>query len=146
MKHVEEYMFRDLTSVNENSIIRRVINTMRLHRLCVVPVINNLGEYIGCINELSILDVAIPMYMKSIYNTSFMADIDQITSNLHSILNEKAIKLVDKNYPWVSPTDSMSYAADLLYRHKVNMLPVLEGKMVVGMISQIEILSVSLDK
>jgi hypothetical protein len=39
----------------------------------------------------------------------------------------------------------MSYAADLLYRYKRTILPVVEGKVQVGWIHKIDILYVSLD-
>lgn len=146
MKRVKEFILKDLSSVNENSTLRRVIRTMRLQRLSAIPVVNSLGEYSGCITEQDIMDAAIPTYMKSIYNTSFMADLDQITSHLQEILDEKAVKFIDEKYPWVSPNDSMSYAADLLYRSKGTILPVVEGKILVGLITSIEILCVSLDK
>lgn len=145
MKRVKDYLFKDLSAVNEDSTIRRVINTMRLHRLRALPVVNHLGDYMGCVSEQDILEAAIPSYIKSIYNTSFMADIDQTTTFLHEILDERVAAFVDKKYPWISSSDSMSYAADLLYRTNVPMLPVLHGKMVVGMITRIEILSVALD-
>lgn len=145
MKKVEDYIFRDLTSVTETSTIRRVIKTMRLHRVSALPVINSLSEYVGCITEQNILDAAVPNYMKSLNSTSFMANLDQITSHLQSILDDIALNFVDVKYPWVSPQDSMSYAADLLYRSKGTILPVLEGKTIIGLITTIEILSVSLD-
>ena len=145
MRRVKDYILKDISSVNENSTLRRVIKTMRLQRLSALPVVNSLGEYIGCITEQDILDAAIPTYMKQIYNTSFMADLDQITSHLQEILDNNATALIDEKYPWVSPHDSMSYAADLLYRSKGTILPVVEGKILVGLISSIEILCVSLD-
>lgn len=145
MRKVREYIFRDLSSVNENSTLRRVIKTMQLHRIRAIPVLNSLGEYLGCITEQDILDAAIPPYMKSIYNTSFMADLDQITNHLHSILDEKAVNFIDEHYPYVGPDDSMSRAADLLYRSKGSIIPVLENRMLIGLISTTDILSVSLD-
>ena len=145
MRRVKEYILKDITSINENSTLRRVIRTMRLQRLSALPVVNSFGEYIGCITVQDIMEAAIPTYMKSIYNTSFMADLDQITSHLQGNLDEKATILIDEKYPWVSPSDSMSYAADLLYRSKGTILPVLEGKILIGLISSIEILCVSLD-
>lgn len=145
MRRVKEYILKDISSVNENSTLRRVIRTMRFQRLSVLPVVNSLGEYVGCITEQAIMDAAIPNYMKSIYNTSFMANLDQITSHLQGILDEKAASLIDEKYPWVTPSDSMSYAADLLYRSKGTILPVVEDKKLIGLISSIEILCVSLD-
>ncbi|QQS50339.1 MAG: CBS domain-containing protein [Bacteroidota bacterium] len=145
MKRVKDYVLRDISSVNEKSTLRRVIRTMRLQRHSVLPVENALGEYIGCITEQKILDAAIPDYIKSIYNTSFMADLDQISTQLQEILDHKATLFIDSKYPTVAPGDSMSYAADLLYRNKGSLLPVVEGKTLIGLITGIEILCVALD-
>ncbi len=51
LHYIKEYILKDLSSVNENSTLRRVIRTMRLQRLSAIPVVNALGEYTGCITE-----------------------------------------------------------------------------------------------
>jgi predicted transcriptional regulator len=145
MTKVKDYIYKDISSVNENSTIFSVIRYMKLHRISAVPVVNQLGEYVGCISEDDILKASVPQYMKSLYNTSFMADIDRISAHLKDILDEKAIKYSDKKYPFVRPNDSMSYAADLLYRSSRNMIPVVEGKTLIGLVTRIEILSASLN-
>lgn len=145
MKRVKEYMHKDITSVNDNSTLRRVIQIMKLHRMSAVPVVDQQGYYVGCITARDILNASVPEYMKSISNTSFMANLDQITNHLRSILNESAGSFIDKKCVSVSPDDTMSYAADLLYRYKRTILPVIEGKVQVGWISKIDILYVSLD-
>lgn len=145
MKQVKDFIYKDLSSVNEDSSLRRVIKTMRLHRISAVPVVNYLGEYVGCISDHDILKAAIPEYMKWIYDTSFMADLDQITLHLQKILDEKAIKFVNKDYPTIAPHNSMSYAADLLFRSQGTILPVVDGKILIGLVSGLDILSVSLE-
>ncbi len=145
MKKVRDFIYRDITCVCEKSTLSRVINTMKLHRLSVLPVVNKLGDYVGCISEQGILNAAIPDYMKSITNTSFMAGLDQVTIHLKKKLDTSADLFLDKDYPYVSPEDSMSYAADLLYRMNGTILPVVEDGRLIGLITRIEILSVSLD-
>ncbi|GET28899.1 membrane protein [Prolixibacter sp. SD074] len=145
MNRVKDFIYRDILSVNEHSDLRRVIITMKRHRICAIPVVNQLGEYVGCISEQDILNASVPHYMKSMYNTFFMADLDHIVGHLHDLLDEEAIKFTDSSYPTVTPNDSMSYAADLLFRSKKAALPVLEGKLLIGLITRIEILTVSLN-
>lgn len=141
---IRDCTYKDITSVTENSTLRRVIKTMILHRICALPVINHLGEYVGCISEQDILNASMPEYMKSIYNTSFMANLDHVTGHLKNILDEKAIKFTDDKYPSVSPLDSVSFAADMLYRSQRTILPVVSEKMLLGFISRIDILSATL--
>ncbi len=145
MKKVRDYIYRDITCVCEESTLSRVINTMKLHRLSVLPVVDKFGDYRGCISEHDILNAAIPEYMKSISNTQFMAGLDHVTHNLQNKLDVSINEFVDRDYPYVSPDDSMSYAGDLLYRSNGTIIPVVEGRMLIGLLSRIEILSVSLD-
>lgn len=145
MKLVQDYMHRDITSVGENSTLAEVIRIMKLHRMGAVPVVDQKGHYIGCITARDVLDAAVPDYMKSIYDTSFMANLDQVTYHLRERLNEKAIHFISRKLVSVNPGDTMSYAADLLYRHNCAVLPVIDGKNQVGWITKIDILSISLD-
>lgn len=145
MKRVKDYMHKDTTSVNKKASLRRVIQMMKLHRLSAVPVVDKRGYFVGCITAQDVLVASVPEYMKSIQNTSFMANLDQITVHLHGMLDEVAKDFIDKNCVSVSPNDTMSYAADLLYRYKRTILPVVEDRIQLGWISKIDILSVSLD-
>lgn len=146
MNKVRDYIYKDISSVSESSSLRRVINTMRLHRMSILPVVNQLCEYQGCISEQGILHAAIPAYMKTMKDTSFMAQLDQISIRIKGMLDKNVKEFINRDYPYVSPDDTMSYAADLLYRHNGRILPVVENKKLIGLITRIEILSVSLNK
>ena len=146
MRLVRDYIFKDISSVNDNSDLRRVILVMKRHQISAVPIVNQLGEYLGCISDKDIVEASVPQYMKLMYNTAFIADMDQVTRRLKTLLNEKAILFIDKKYPVLKPNDAMSYAADLLFRSQRPILPVVDGKLLIGWISRIEILSVSLEK
>lgn len=145
MNLVRDHMHKDITSVNESSTLGQVIRVMKLHRMGAVPIVDQQGQCIGCITARDVLKIAIPDYIQSIYNTSFMAHMDQVTNHLKNVLNEKAIRYLDKDSVFLNPTDSMSYAADVLNRKKRTILPVIEGKIHVGWITKIDIISMALE-
>lgn len=145
MNLVRDHMHRDITSLSENSTLAQVIRVMKLHRMGAVPIVDKQGHCIGCITARDVLKIAIPDYIQSIYNTSFMANMDQVTNHLKSILNEKAVRYLDRECVFLNPTDTMSYAADLLNRKKRTILPVIEGKVQVGWITKIDIISMALE-
>jgi CBS domain-containing protein len=144
MKQVKDYMYKDITTLSEHSTLRRVITVMKRHRMSAVSIVDHQGHLLGCVMAQDILDASIPNYIKSIHNTSFMAQIDQITTHLGSLLDEKATRFIDHQCARVAPTDSMSYAADLLSRDKRTILPVVEGKNQIGWITKIDIISMAL--
>ena len=94
---VKDYMHKNITSVSENSPLRRVIRVMKLHRMSAVPIVDIKGDYAGCITAHDILNASIPEYMKMIENTSFMANLDQVTNHLSGMLDKQAIHFIDKN-------------------------------------------------
>lgn len=145
MMLVKDYMHKNITSVSKNSALSRVIRIMKLHRLSAVPVVNSKGEYSGCVTAQDILNASVPEYMKMIGNTSFMANLDQVTSHLAGMLNENASTFIDKNCACLKPDDTMSYAADLLSRDKRTILPVVENKKHLGWITKIDIISIPLN-
>jgi predicted transcriptional regulator len=146
MKLVKDFMHRDITSVSENSTLGQVIRVMKLHRMGAVPVVDSKGNYIGCITAEVVLNIALPDYMKSMYDTSFMASFDQVTEHLKEHLNDKVSLFISKKCIHLNPNDSMSYAADLLYKNKRTILPVIEENIQVGWISKVDIISMALRK
>ena len=146
MKVVRDYMAKDIISVSDQSLLRRVIQVMSRHRMCAVPVVDQLGEYKGCVSESDILSAAMPTYLKSIVNTSFLANIDLATKHLSKILDRPTLEFTDSKYPTVDPNESLSFAADLLFRSKRTVIPVVKDKTVVGLFSRLDFLSISLSE
>ena len=137
-------MHRNIVSVGKSSTLRQVIRVMKLHRLSAVPVVNSKGDFVGCITVHDILDASVPEYMKMIENTSFMANLDQVTKHLKGLMDHQATEFIDKKCTHISPDDSMSYAADQLNRNKRFILPVINNKKHVGWITKIDIISIPL--
>lgn len=146
MMFVKDHMTKDIVSACNKCTLRRVIQIMDLHRMNAVPVVNQMGEYIGCISESDILSTAMPNYMKSILNTSFLANIDLVSKHLRQLLDHTVVDYIDKDYPFVQPDDTLSYAADLLFRTKRNVLPVVKGKDLVGLFRRIDFLTIAMVK
>lgn len=141
MMEVKDFMYKDITAVNDNANLYRVITIMHRNRVCAVPILTRTGDYISCISEEDILAASAPNYMSMIKNTYFMADMNKILYNLNEKLNTPAIDYVDSNYPVVKCSDKVTYAIELMYRYKKTVIPVLENNQLVGTISRIDILS-----
>lgn len=145
MKSVGEYTFRDISSVYVDTPLSRVIKIMVRNHIGAVPVVNKLGEYIGCISEHDILAAAVPGYMKIMRSTLFMAEMNKTISHLKGLLDHPAKDFMDRNYPTISVNDKVSFAAETMYRLHHKILPVLEGKRLVGLLTRIDILAISLE-
>lgn len=141
---VKDYTYKDITAVNDDSSLFRVLTTMQRNRVSAIPIVTKTGMYVGCICEQDILNASAPNYMRMLRNTSFMVDLNKMMHHLQKILHEPAIQYIDKNYPTINCDESVAYAAELMYRSKKTVLPVLDKHQIYGLITRIDILSITL--
>ncbi len=146
MKKVAEYTYKDITALHENATIRRVIQTMVRHRVSAIPIVDKFGDYVGCVSEMDVLNAGLPHYMKRMKDTLFMAGINKALQHMTRILDSEVKQLIEKDFPTVQVSETISHAAELMYRNARVVLPVLDGKRLVGLISRIDILSVAFEK
>lgn len=144
MMLVKDYTYKDITAVNDDASLFKVLTVMKRNRVSAVPIVTKTGEYVGCISEQDILNASVPNYMSLLRDTSFMAGLNKMMRHLQSILDKPALQYVDKNYPTVQYNDKIAYAAELMYRSKKTVLTVLDNNQVFGLITRIDLLSISL--
>jgi len=138
---VRDILYKDLISVSEHTTIRNLLRLLILNRISIVPVVNQLDEYLGCVSDKVILDMAMPKYMESMNNTSFLPDIDLIHDNLKNILDRQVHEVMPKDYPTVKLSDNVTYVADIMNKSGVREVPVVEGAMLIGKVHRIDILA-----
>lgn len=145
MKYVKDAYQRDLTAVSDSTPLVRVIHVMKRHRLNVIPVVDKKGNYIGSISEQDILSEAVPSYVKLMRSTSFMSEINRALRNLEGRIEVPCVEFVNRNYPTLTLNDTLSHAAEVMYREKKVMVPVIEDGQLAGLICRIDVLSFSLN-
>ncbi len=137
-------IFRDLTSVSENTSIKQLLKVLVYNHISSVPVVNEKNEYVGCISESDIFEACTPPYMKIMQNTAFLPNINHITDALKNLSHQRVKDLMPTDHPFVQPTDSVMYAVDIMNKSKRVILPVVENKKLLGLVSRIDLLSIAL--
>lgn len=141
---IKEIIYRDLTSVSENTSIKQLVKLMVYNHIGTVPVINERNEYIGCISESDIFEACTPPYMKIMKNTAFLPNINHLADTIRNIAEKKVKEFMPKNYPEIKSNDSVIYAIDLMNKTNRDVLPVVDNKKLLGLITRLELLSSAL--
>ncbi len=141
---VKDFLFRDLTSVSENTSVKQLIKIMIYHHTTSVPIVNEHNAYVGCISEADIFDACTPPYMKLMKNTAFLPNINHICETLQATSSHKVKDLMPPDYPTIKPEDSIMYAVDIMNKSNREILPVVENGKLIGTLSRVELLSVVL--
>ncbi|HOO41046.1 MAG TPA: CBS domain-containing protein [Syntrophales bacterium] len=139
---VRDVFCHDITSLSENMTVRMLIRTMSLTRNHAVPIVSKDNRYYGCIDVYDIIDACLPDYMKGLTSSAILPT--KFYDNLRSIQARKISEFVDRNYPFVSPDDSLNYAETIFNKTKRRTLPVVRKDTFLGILTQLELLTVVL--
>lgn len=116
-----------------------VIRLLATHGLHGVPVVDEEGELVGTLSELDIVHRAFPDYVhadSALLQGLSRADILKLR-NLDTLT---VSSFMTKTVYTVGPDDDLVEAARVMVERRLNRLPVVEGKRVVGMLSRHDVL------
>jgi len=138
---MRDILYKDLVSVSENTKIRTLLRLFIHNRISVVPVVNSNDEYISCISEKDIMNKAIPTYMKSFQDVSFLPNIDMLKDRVSAILDNTVKEVMPDNYPTAGLHDTATYVADLMNKTGIREIPIVEDGMLIGKVHRVDILA-----
>ena len=132
---IKEVMIPDLTSVSADTPIKEAVEIMSRQRMVGLPVVDNDQNVIGIITESDIAKACLPGYYKELQNPSFIPDFDQFSQQAKKIAHFPVKEFMTREVFTVEEDTSQTEAANLLFRKRLRILPVVRGKKMVGILT-----------
>ncbi|MBA7541730.1 Inosine-5'-monophosphate dehydrogenase [subsurface metagenome] len=132
---IKEVMILDLTSVSADTPIKEAVKIMSRQRMVGLPVVDNDQNVIGIITESDIARACLPGYYKELQNPSFIPDFDQFSQQAKKIAHFPVKEFMTREVFTVEEDTSRTEAANLLFRKRLRILPVVRGKKLVGILT-----------
>lgn len=126
--HVHDWMTKDVVTISGASSLREAIELIRAREIRHLPVVDG-GRLIGIVTDRDI--------RKAIAPEPLLLDVHEADYLLDKVYVRD---IMTRQVVGVSPDVSFAKAAELMVRNKIGCLPVLEGEMVVGIITESDIL------
>ncbi|MEA1939837.1 MAG: CBS domain-containing protein [Candidatus Caldatribacteriota bacterium] len=136
---IKDIMIRDVTSVLADCKLYNLLEILSRHRVTGAPVVNNEQEVIGFISQHDVIEATLPNYLSIINSSSILSEFIQLSKSLKENSNYPVENFMRKNVITVDENDNEVLAADLLIRNKVQRLPVVRNKKLVGIITLTDI-------
>ncbi|MFP4654544.1 MAG: HPP family protein [Methanohalobium sp.] len=129
---INEIMTKSLVTINETDTIEDVLELLKNYHFHTYPVVNDNHELVGVVNQDVLLEILLLDRIKGTKNTHRVA-IKSMSENIKGIMGR---------HPLTLTTDSnLHHAADLMVKHKVNHLYVVENSKLVGVLSKRDIIN-----
>lgn len=124
---IGELMLRDLTSVEENDTIPALVEALATSETPSITVTDDNSHPAGIISEGDVLTAAMPRYMAMLQSASYVPNLEQLLAGLRRIAEEPVHKYMKRDVILVEDTTEDLHAADLMLRHKLRLLSVIDS-------------------
>lgn len=144
--NIREIMSTPAITVSPETTVQEVARLMYTRLISGVPVVNDSGELLGVITEMHLIErnapLREPQYI-SVLSGLIPIHLDEhreYKERLRQALATTAAELMDNtDVAIVSPDDSIDGALELLSNPENTILPVLEGEVVVGVVTRTDL-------
>lgn len=126
---VKDLMTEKLFTLFEDDSVSIVKALMAWQNIRHLPIVNQFNELVGIVTHRDFLKVAISCFAE--------ADLSRISELYNKI---SISKIMRKNIKTISPEASLEEAARIMVQGKLSCLPVVEGRKLVGILTQTDFL------
>lgn len=132
---IKEVMILDLTSVSADTPIKEAVRIMSRQRMVGLPVVDDNQNVIGIITESDIAKAFLPGYYKELQNPAFIPDFNQFSQQAKKIAHFPVKEFMIREVYTVEEDTSRTEAANLLFRKRLRILPVVRERKLVGILT-----------
>jgi len=135
---VREAMIRDVSAIFEDETIEDFIVSCLRQNKSGLPVVDDEFKVVGFLSESDVIRSALPSHFSLLQSASFIPDTHQFVQRLEKIKSDKVSLHMVKRVTCVKLDDTVIYAADLLIKNNLKILPVIdEERRLIGIVNRI---------
>lgn len=144
MKSVGEIMTTQLITVTRETSVRDLANLFTAHRVGSIPVVDKDSNLIGIVTETDLIgqdrSLHIPTVI-SLFDWVIPLESDRkFEEELKKVTGQTVGDIYTRDAATVTAGEPVSRAADIMTSQRINAVPVVAGRKLVGIISRIDLI------
>lgn len=144
MKTVAEIMTKELITVRKETSIRELAELFVAHRVSSLPVVNESGSLIGIVTESDLVEQSKSLHLPTVISlfdwVIYLESEKTLEKELQKMGGRTVADIYQPDTASISPSASLSEAADLMSGHHTNSVPVVDNRNLVGIVARIDII------
>ncbi|MGC8835221.1 MAG: CBS domain-containing protein [Armatimonadota bacterium] len=137
-----DVMTRDVVTIPETASLRDAVHVLVNHEISGAPVVDESGNVVGMLSEADILDerkreAALPRV--ALFGVSIIPD-DSLRRAYEEGMSLQVKDVMTKKVISVEEDTSVKEIARLMVRHRINRVPVIKDRRLVGIVARDDIL------
>lgn len=141
---VKDVMTKDVVTVKKETTVTELARIFAERHISSLPVVDDAGTLVGIVTETDLVEqdknLHIPTVI-SLFDWVICLESDRkFEKELKKMTGKVVGDICSADVVTVSPNAPISDVADLLSSRKINALPVVEGKKLVGIVARIDLI------
>ena len=144
MQTAGDIMTREVITVRRETTVRELAELFASHQISSVPVVDEAGELLGIVTETDLVEqdknLHIPTVISLFDWVIYLESDKKFEKELKKVTGQTVGDIFTEEVLTVTPGDPVSRAADIMTEQRVNAVPVVDGRKLVGIISRIDLI------
>lgn len=144
MLTVADIMTKNVVSIKGTTTVREMAGIFDTMHFGSLPIADEAGNLTGIVTASDLVEQDRPLHIPTVISLFDwvipLGGESTLQRDLNKITAQTASELASTDVTTVTPSDSVSDAAEIMSSKKLHALPVVEGKKLVGMVSRIDII------
>lgn len=144
MLKVKDIMTTEVVTVTKETTVMELAKIFADRHLSSLPVVGAEGELIGIVTETDLIEqdknLHIPTVISIFDWVIYLESDKKFEKELKKMTGRAVGDIFSSDVMTVNPESSVADVADILSSKKINALPVVEGKKLVGIVSRIDLI------
>lgn len=144
MLTVADIMTKEVVTIKGSTTVREMAGIFDSQHFGTLPLVDDAGFLTGIVTASDLVEQDRPLHIPTVISLfDWVIPLEgegALQRELKKITAQTASELASSDIVTVTPTDSVSSAAEIMSSKKLHALPVVDGKKLVGMVSRIDII------
>jgi len=140
---VKDIMVTEVIAVQEDASVEELSKILVENKISGVPVVDKEGKLVGIATEGDLIvkdsDLHFPRYFKLLDSIIYLESLNKFKANLKKYLGTRVSDVMSTEVKTVTEDTPVSEAANLMIRHNINRLPVMDENNMVGIVTRSDI-------
>lgn len=140
---ISEIMQKDVITISEDASVRELAELLSKNKISGVPVTNDKNQVVGIVTEGDLVsldaDIHFPHYIQFLDSVIFVESVKKFDERIRKAAAARVSQIMTTEVVTVQLDTMISEAATLMTDRGINRLPVLDGDVLVGIVTRADL-------
>ena len=144
MLTAQDVMTREVCTVHEETDLKELAALFVEHNYKTLPVVDGAGRLVGVVSQTDLIEQDKPLHIPTVISlfdwVIYLESPKAFSDEVRKVSARKVGEICAREVITCAPATPIDEIASLMVEHKVHLLPVVDGELLVGVVARLDII------